>query len=299
MSARPGHERRSDGDSPDNPPNSMWPVDILIVLWDVKANCARSDSHPATRRSYRAPSSATSARVLSSRTTVNPFDRQILAQRGSRRPIRDPSRVMKPTSGSAVRRDCRRSRATRLADRRPARGDTSRGCGRASGGPRHPACGGGNPRAGARRPDCAWCTLIQAAFPARPEDSGTALACWSNCRPRHDFVVPQRRARGRDHRRRGQPPPRQQCSPVVVAPGVTGEVVSAALTHYSLTGLYEDVIGAPKLRDAAGHARDGGGRMIASEMAVWRSVAVTDLQHSRDAWLFRIVRDSFGHRARR
>jgi hypothetical protein len=38
---------------------------------------------------------------------------------------------------------------------------------------------------------------------------------------------------------------------VVAAPGVTRIVVTAALTHYSLTGLYDDVIGAPKLRDAA------------------------------------------------
>jgi hypothetical protein len=38
---------------------------------------------------------------------------------------------------------------------------------------------------------------------------------------------------------------------VVAAPGLTGKVVTAALTHYSLTGLYDDVIGAAKLRDAA------------------------------------------------
>jgi Phosphoesterase family len=38
---------------------------------------------------------------------------------------------------------------------------------------------------------------------------------------------------------------------VVAAPGVTGKVVTAALTHYSLTGLYDDVIGAAKLREAA------------------------------------------------
>jgi phosphatidylinositol-3-phosphatase len=38
---------------------------------------------------------------------------------------------------------------------------------------------------------------------------------------------------------------------VVAAPGLTGKVVTAALTHYSLTGLYDDVIGVPKLRDAA------------------------------------------------
>jgi len=38
---------------------------------------------------------------------------------------------------------------------------------------------------------------------------------------------------------------------VVAAPGLTGKVVTTALTHYSLTGLYDDVIGAPKLREAA------------------------------------------------
>jgi hypothetical protein len=38
---------------------------------------------------------------------------------------------------------------------------------------------------------------------------------------------------------------------VVAAPGVTGKVVTVALTHYSLTGFYDDVIAAPKLRDAA------------------------------------------------
>jgi hypothetical protein len=38
---------------------------------------------------------------------------------------------------------------------------------------------------------------------------------------------------------------------VVAAPGLTGKVVTAALRHYSLTGLYDDVIGVPKLRDAA------------------------------------------------
>jgi hypothetical protein len=38
---------------------------------------------------------------------------------------------------------------------------------------------------------------------------------------------------------------------VVVGPGLTGKVVTAPLTHYSLTGLYDDVIGAPKLRDSA------------------------------------------------
>ena len=32
---------------------------------------------------------------------------------------------------------------------------------------------------------------------------------------------------------------------------MTGKVVTAALTHYSLTGLYDDVIGTPKLREAA------------------------------------------------
>ena len=38
---------------------------------------------------------------------------------------------------------------------------------------------------------------------------------------------------------------------VVAAPALTGKVVNAALTHYSLTGLYDDVIGTPKLRQAA------------------------------------------------
>jgi acid phosphatase len=38
---------------------------------------------------------------------------------------------------------------------------------------------------------------------------------------------------------------------VVASPGLTGKVVTAALTHYSLTGLYDDAIGAPKLREAA------------------------------------------------
>jgi acid phosphatase len=38
---------------------------------------------------------------------------------------------------------------------------------------------------------------------------------------------------------------------VVAAAGLTDKVVSAVLTHYSLTGLYDDVIGAPKLRDSA------------------------------------------------
>lgn len=38
---------------------------------------------------------------------------------------------------------------------------------------------------------------------------------------------------------------------VVAAAGVTGKVVTTALTHYSLTGLYDDVIGVPKLRNAA------------------------------------------------
>ncbi len=38
---------------------------------------------------------------------------------------------------------------------------------------------------------------------------------------------------------------------VVAAPGVTGKVVTTPLTHYSLTGFYDDVIGAPKLRAAA------------------------------------------------
>ena len=38
---------------------------------------------------------------------------------------------------------------------------------------------------------------------------------------------------------------------VVAAPGLTGKLVTTALTHFSLTGLYDDVIGAPKLRAAA------------------------------------------------
>jgi hypothetical protein len=38
---------------------------------------------------------------------------------------------------------------------------------------------------------------------------------------------------------------------VVAAAGLTGKVVTAALTHYSLTGLYDDVLGARKLRDSA------------------------------------------------
>ncbi len=38
---------------------------------------------------------------------------------------------------------------------------------------------------------------------------------------------------------------------VVAAPALTGKVVTAALTHYSLTGLYDDVLGAAKLREAA------------------------------------------------
>jgi hypothetical protein len=38
---------------------------------------------------------------------------------------------------------------------------------------------------------------------------------------------------------------------VVIAPGVTQRVVGAALTHYSLTRLYDDVAGAPPLRSAA------------------------------------------------
>lgn len=49
-----------------------------------------------------------------------------------------------------------------------------------------------------------------------------------------------------DDRRSGN-----QVLTVVAAPGVTGKVVTAALTHYSLTGLYDDVIGARKLREAA------------------------------------------------
>ena len=38
---------------------------------------------------------------------------------------------------------------------------------------------------------------------------------------------------------------------VVAVPGLTATAVPAALTHYSLTGLYDDVLGAPKLRNAA------------------------------------------------
>lgn len=38
---------------------------------------------------------------------------------------------------------------------------------------------------------------------------------------------------------------------VVLAPGLTGKVITAPLTHYSLSGLYDDVIGASKLRDSA------------------------------------------------
>jgi acid phosphatase len=38
---------------------------------------------------------------------------------------------------------------------------------------------------------------------------------------------------------------------VVIAPGVTHRVVGAALSHYSLTRLYDDVAGAPPLRSAA------------------------------------------------
>lgn len=41
---------------------------------------------------------------------------------------------------------------------------------------------------------------------------------------------------------------------VVLAPGVHHRVVTAALDHYSLTRLYDDVIGAPPLRGAAGAA---------------------------------------------
>jgi len=36
---------------------------------------------------------------------------------------------------------------------------------------------------------------------------------------------------------------------VVAVPGLTARAVPAALTHYSLTGLYDDVIGAPKRRE--------------------------------------------------
>ena len=67
---------------------------------------------------------------------------------------------------------------------------------------------------------------------------------------------------------------------VVAAPGLTGKVVTAALTHYSLTGLYDDVIGVPKLRDAATafdhvamrylHARYGRtGNVLA---ALWKAI---------------------------
>jgi len=38
---------------------------------------------------------------------------------------------------------------------------------------------------------------------------------------------------------------------VVAAAGLTGKVVTAPLTHYSLAGLYDDVVGAPKLRNSA------------------------------------------------
>ena len=38
---------------------------------------------------------------------------------------------------------------------------------------------------------------------------------------------------------------------VVAAPGLAGKIVTSPLTHYSLTGLYDDAIGAAKLRDAA------------------------------------------------
>jgi phosphatidylinositol-3-phosphatase len=39
---------------------------------------------------------------------------------------------------------------------------------------------------------------------------------------------------------------------VVLAPGVSGKVVSSPLNHYSLTRLYDEVLGAPLLRGAAG-----------------------------------------------
>ena len=39
---------------------------------------------------------------------------------------------------------------------------------------------------------------------------------------------------------------------VVIAPGVTHEVVTSPLSHYSLTGLLGEVAGVPPLRDAAG-----------------------------------------------
>ena len=38
---------------------------------------------------------------------------------------------------------------------------------------------------------------------------------------------------------------------VVAAPALTGKVVTTPLTHHSLTGLYADVIGIPRLRSAA------------------------------------------------
>ena len=37
----------------------------------------------------------------------------------------------------------------------------------------------------------------------------------------------------------------------VAAPALTGKVVTTPLTHHSLTGLYTDVIGIPRLRSAA------------------------------------------------
>jgi phosphatidylinositol-3-phosphatase len=38
---------------------------------------------------------------------------------------------------------------------------------------------------------------------------------------------------------------------VVTAPGLDGRIVTAPLTHYSLTGLYDDTIGVARLRAAA------------------------------------------------
>src|SRR5665647_2155124 len=42
---------------------------------------------------------------------------------------------------------------------------------------------------------------------------------------------------------------------VVIAPGVTHEVVTSPLSHYSLTGLLCEVAGVPPLREAAGAPR--------------------------------------------
>ncbi len=38
---------------------------------------------------------------------------------------------------------------------------------------------------------------------------------------------------------------------VVAVPGLAHKVIAAPLTHYSLTGLYDDLIKAPRLRGAA------------------------------------------------